>query len=133
MRILIAESKWTGHHLFFAAGIAEALADGDHEITLAVTNSGEENARRMVDLAVAGLPRNISIRPSLPGPPSGFARIGDRDGAIERTTIERETLAAARARWRVRTRGLSRQQGRGGEFEREALAYSKGAVLRWRV
>ena len=90
MRILIAESKWTGHHLFFAAGIAEALADGDHEITLAVTNSGEENARRMVDLAVAGLPRNISIRTSLPGPPLGFARIGDRDGAIERTTIERE-------------------------------------------
>ena len=90
MRILVAESKWTGHHLFFAAGIAEALADDDHEIVLAVTNSGEENPRRMVDLAVAGLPRNISIRTSLPGPPAGFARIGDRDGAIERTTIECE-------------------------------------------
>ena len=39
MRSLVAESKWTGHHLFFAAGIAEALADDDHEIVLAVTNS----------------------------------------------------------------------------------------------
>ncbi|MEE2972108.1 MAG: hypothetical protein VX672_03195, partial [Planctomycetota bacterium] len=68
MRILIAESKWTGHHLFFAAGIAEALADGDHEVVLAITNSSDANARRMIDLATARPSREVSIRRTLAGP-----------------------------------------------------------------
>lgn len=91
LKILVAESKWTGHHLFFARAIAKALAAADHEVILAVTESTEAVPRRMVELATGDLSDGrIVIRRTLAGPEAGFARIDDRNGRIEVDAISKQ-------------------------------------------
>ena len=94
MRILVAESKWTGHHLFFARNVAEALKSPDDEVILAVTASTAESPRRMLEIAVENVTGGgVEIRRSLAGPEAGHARIDDRNGRIEVDTISAEIAA----------------------------------------
>ena len=91
MRILVAESKWTGHHLFFARAVATALESSDHEVIFAVSASEAESARRMIDLATEGVSDGrIELRRTLVGPEAGFARIDDRHGGAEVDSISEE-------------------------------------------
>lgn len=93
MRILVAEPKWTGHHLFFARDVATALAATGHEVILAVTASDTESPRRLAGLATTGLAEaRIEVRRTLAGPEGGFSRIDDRCGALEVDSVSREIL-----------------------------------------
>ena len=94
MRILVAESKWTGHHLFFARYVAEAMTSPDHEVILAVTASNAASPHRMIEIATEGVTGSgVEIRRSLTGPEAGYARIDDRNGGIEVDTISAEVAA----------------------------------------
>ena len=94
VRILVAESKWTGHHLFFARSVAEALRSPDDEVILAVTASKAAAPRRMLEIATGNVTgAGVEVRRSLTGPEAGYARIGDRDGGIEVDTISAEIAA----------------------------------------
>ena len=90
MRILIAEPKWTGHHLFFAQAIANGLQGFGHDVIFAVTDSKDESARSMIALAVEGLNKGVEVRRTLHGLPRGFAHLGDKDGSVEVATIAEE-------------------------------------------
>lgn len=83
MKIVVAESKWTGHHLFFAREIAEMLADGEHEVVFALPDADAELPKRMIELALEGIDGRIELRRSLRGPSSGFSRVSDTAGEIE--------------------------------------------------
>ena len=91
VRILVAESKWTGHHLFFARDIATALGATDHEVILAVSDSDAESPRRMLEIATEGIAEDrIEVCRTLTGPDAGHARIDDRHGGLEVDSISRE-------------------------------------------
>ena len=91
MRILVAEPKWTGHHLPIARVLASTLRGAGHEVVLAVTVSDDEVARRMTEVATADVEsEGIELRRSLRGPPIGWSRIGDSDGRIEVNAISGE-------------------------------------------
>lgn len=91
MRILVAESKWTGHHLFFARDIAAALGATGHEVILSVSASDAASPRKTIELSTEGIAEDgVEIRRTLTGPDAGHARIDDHHGGIEVDSISQE-------------------------------------------
>lgn len=87
MKVLVAETKWTGHHLFFARELAETLLGSPHQVVLDATADTADLPRRMAELAFDDIDPRIEVHHSLHGPPRGFSRISDEDGAIEADAI----------------------------------------------
>lgn len=83
MRILVAEAKWTGHHLFLAREVATELAVTDHDIVLATTADDQPSAREMRRSTLDDLDPRIDLRPVLDGPKAGFSHIRNDDSRVE--------------------------------------------------
>ena len=88
MRILVAEAKWTGHHLFLAREVATELAETGHEVILATTASDHPPAHEMRRSTLDHLDPRIDLRPVLAGPENGFSHMREDDARVEHEAIE---------------------------------------------